>query len=185
MKEASLRSPRVAQVRQSSRIDGRSRSGERSATEEGVPMKLLRRIAVTVILALAVVGMAGLLSAEEPTQDAEAVPVHKDSTQLLSAVEAGARAHVTEDLSAMLEALDRLEANTRELTDEDKSTLGSDLVVYDQAFFATVRKSRAFALEGSLDGSFNQFVWVQRACVVCHGIARKAGMQIEFPGKTP
>ena len=148
-------------------------------------MKLLGRIAATVILFLAAVGTAALISAEEPSAGAEAAPVHIDSKELLSAVEAGARAHVTEDLAAMLAALDRLEAGTRELTEEDKSALGSDLVIYDQAFFATVRKSSEFAREGSLDGSFNQFVWVQRACVVCHGIAREAGMTVEFPAAKP
>jgi len=127
--------------------------------------------------AVLVLLLALAVRAQEPAPQ----PVHRDSAKLLEAVGDAARAHAIEDLAAMGTALDRIDANTRPLGDADRAVYGARTVNYDQAFHVTLDRARQLLAGGDLENAFNQFVWVQRACVVCHADARESGVQIPRP----
>ena len=108
-------------------------------------------------------------------------PVHVDAAALLEAAGEATRAFLREDAVAARAALDRMEHSTRRLDRERDAGFGSDLLTYEQAFHVTLDRSRESAGKGQLESAFNHFVWVQRACVTCHGIARDQGLLPEGP----
>jgi hypothetical protein len=54
--------------------------------------------------------------------------------------------------------------------------------MYDQTFHKTVDLAREFAAGNQLERSFDQFVWAQRACRLCHAEAQTAKL---MPLPTP
>jgi len=69
-----------------------------------------------------------------------------------------------------------METATRRLDREADEAYGSDLITYEMAFHVTLDRAREFAVRRDLENAFHQFVWVQRACVTCHGLAREQGL---------
>ena len=102
--------------------------------------------------------------------------VHTDAAALEQAAVDTARAFLLEDAEAAREALDRVEGATRRLDRERDAALGDDLLTYEQGFHVTLDRAREMAGKQRLEEAFNHFVWVQRACITCHGIAREQGL---------
>lgn len=137
------------------------------------------RLAIGAVLALLGLGLLGIRAAparESPDTAPVAAPhVHRAPAAMVDAVLEVARAFIAEDGPAAAAGLDRLEAATRPLSSEDKPALGGQMVAFDNAFHRTLNDSREFALAGQIDSAFDQFVWVQRGCRICHAQARKVG----------
>lgn len=140
-----------------------------------------------VVLAGAVLGAVALLGAAEkaaPPPGPEPVaarpaPVHNDLGALEKAVVDATLAYVRGDSKAARAALDRVSDGCRRLGREDNPKSPDGLIEYDQAFHKTVDLAREFATTDQIERSFDQFVWAQRACRVCHGLARKEGLMAE------
>ena len=90
------------------------------------------------------------------------------------AVLSATRAFLRDDAGALRKALDIIEAGCRRLHPEDGQGLHAETVAYDKAFHQTLNRTRELATRGDLDRAFDQFVWVQKACRVCHGLNRNA-----------
>lgn len=137
------------------------------------------RVSAAAIAAMGVllaVGGAWLVAAtdagdaEGPSRD-----VHKSSEALLRSVLDTTAAFLAEDPVAARAALDRVKDNTPPLHPDDDAAYGSEIVNLDRAFHVTIDLSREFVTKRRMAEGFDQFVWVQRACVKCHGMAREAG----------
>ncbi len=112
---------------------------------------------------------------------ARPAPVHPDIPALEKAVVDTTVAFVHDDCRAAREALDRLDRGCRRLSKEDNPKAPDELIEYDQAFHKTVDLSREFATAERVEKAFDQFAWAQRACRICHGLARKEGLMAEAP----
>ena len=136
------------------------------------------RIAWVLLGAAMALSAAGGPPGSAEREASGAVPallVHRDPREVLEGTVEAARAYLLEDATAMRAALDRIERATRRLDRERDAALGKDLLVYEQAFHETLDRAREMSGKGDLEKAFNQFVWTQRACVTCHGIARDEG----------
>lgn len=129
---------------------------------------------ILLVLAAIVAGVATAQGEEEPANRPE--PVHTDAAELEQAAVDTARAFLREDATAARNAMDRIEGATRRLDHERDAALGEELLNFEQAFHVTLDRSRELAGKQRLEDAFNHFVWVQRACVSCHGIARDQGL---------
>jgi len=148
---------------------------------------ILLTLATLVLLALA----GGVLSdtlAQDATEEAVATPtrpVHRDSGLLVESVLETTRAFLSEDAVRTRAALDSVKENTPPLHPDDDAAYGRDLLNLDRAFHVTIDLSREYVTTGRLAAGFDQFVWVQRACVKCHGMARESGLMAEAPIPDP
>jgi len=132
-------------------------------------------------------GLSGLLfaaalvtaiaRADDPAGETPAGPrpVHVDAPRVVEHVLGATRAFLAEDGAAAREQLDALKRESPPLDRERDEAYGHEILSFDQAFHVTIDRSREFATAGKLEDAFNQFVWVQRACVTCHGMARERG----------
>ena len=84
------------------------------------------------------------------------------------------RAFLREDGPAALDNLGAIERLSRRLGAPDAEHYGQELVNYDTAFHQTIDRTRELSRRPELDDAFNHFVYIQRACVACHRIARRA-----------
>jgi hypothetical protein len=138
--------------------------------------RLLCRIGLVAAL-IASLAMVG--AAEDPPSghDAATKPraVHADPQAVINSVVAATRAFLREDSVAARQALDGLKQQSPPLERERDEAYGHEILSFDQAFHITIDRSREYALAGYMEDSFNQFVWVQRACITCHGMARDKG----------
>lgn len=119
---------------------------------------------------------AGRQPAADPESASERLPVHRDARSLEDGVLEATRAFLREDPAAFRAGLDRMEAATRRLDREADAAYDPDLITYERAFHVTLNRAREFVARGDLDNAFHQFVWVQRACVTCHELAREQGL---------
>jgi hypothetical protein len=147
--------------------------------ELGSAFRRSLRAAWTALLCAA--ALAGSADDAPPGTEGEVPlqPVHADTRGLEDAVLEATAAYLHEDGAAARKALDGIAANCRVLRLEDEEALGREVVVYDGAFHTTLNRARELASRGDLEESFNQFVWVQRSCVACHRLARRAGLSPE------
>jgi hypothetical protein len=131
----------------------------------------------------AALGIAGDAEPPEASPDPAEQPVrvHSDPDELVNGAADAVRAYLLEDSRAMRAALDRIERSTRRLDPTRDEDLGEGLVRYEQAFHETLDRAREYSIKGRLEDAFNQFVWTQRACVTCHGIAREQGLMEPGP----
>ena len=129
--------------------------------------------------ATARIALIALLVVAAPSSDragSDAIrPVHIDGAAVVETVVAATRAYLAEDPQLVRASLDRLKELSPPLNRDDDAVYGSDLLAYDQAFHTTIDRAREYATPDRLGASFDQFVWVQRACRTCHGLARDAG----------
>jgi hypothetical protein len=102
-------------------------------------------------------------------------PVHRDPDLLVDAALETTRAFLMEDTRAARRSLDALKEATPPLHRERDAVYGSEILSFDQAFHVTIDRAREYSTAGRLEDAFNQYVWVQRACVTCHGLARTQG----------
>jgi len=137
-------------------------------------MKLVLVLSGIVVLSVPLVLLADAGSVEEP--EGRPAPVHRDAAALERAVLETTRAFLREEPAGVRAGLERIEASTRRLDREADAGYGSDLLIYEQAFHVTLDRAREFASRGDLENGFNQLVWMQRACVTCHGLARERGL---------
>lgn len=128
------------------------------------------------LVLVAVSAVVGMAQGEEEDPADRPPTVHTDAAALEQAAVDAVRAFLREDAAAAREALDRVDGATRRLDRERDAALGDDLLTYEQAFHVTLDRAREMAGKRKLEESFNHFVWVQRACVTCHGIAREQGL---------
>lgn len=140
--------------------------------------KSLRTLSVIVLLSALVVLLAH--AAGDPPGEEAVSPVlpsvHLDVRAVEEGVLEATRAFLREDPAAFRRGLDRVETATRRLDREADEAYGSDLITYEKAFHVTLDRAREFAIRGDLENAFHQFVWVQRACITCHGLAREQGL---------
>lgn len=123
-------------------------------------------------------GAGGTPAIEKPL--AEEAPdverLHGDAKNIEQAVLDATRAFMREDSAAARKALDRLANESRELAPEDDARYGSAVLNYNRALRVTLDRARESAGKGELEPAFDQFVWVQRTCRICHGLARERGL---------
>lgn len=136
---------------------------------------LLGTLALAASLVLLAAAQAEAPAVADPP-DGEPRPVHLDVRAIEDGVVKATLGYLREDPAEIREGLERIEASTRRLDREADETLGSDLIVYEQAFHVTLDRSREFVNRGDLENSFTQFVWLERACITCHGLARERGL---------
>ena len=130
-------------------------------------------IVAVLVASLAIVGA----SDAPPAADGSTQPraVHVDPQAVIENVLKATRAFMTEDPVGAGVALDGLTQQSPPLDRERDEAYGHEMLSFDQAFHITIDRSRAYARAGHMEDSFNQFVWVQRACITCHGMAREKG----------
>ncbi len=152
-------------------------------------MQKIVALAVAVVAAVVLLGTAEKQAARPAPVDSNAppleksekqatrpAPVHPDIHALEKAVVDATIAYVHDDCKAAREALDRVDSGCRRLGREDVPKAPDDVIDYDQAFHKTVDLAREFATADRIEKSFDQFVWAQRACRICHDLARKNGV---------
>jgi hypothetical protein len=139
----------------------------------------MRRLDVSVALVVALIAsLVAMGAGDEAPADEKATPtrsVHKDAAVVVESVLDATRAFLAEDPVAARRALDRLAEQSPPLDRERDAAYGSEILSFDQAFHTTIDRSREYASSRRMEDSFNQFVWVQRACITCHGMARTNG----------
>jgi len=130
------------------------------------------------LLAAAVAWAAAV---DEPPQGAPSATqpprrVHASASGVVERVLGATRAFLAEDGAAARVELDALKRESPPLDRDRDAVYGWEILSYDQAFHTTIDRAREYALAGRVADSFNQFVWVERACVTCHGMARTKGL---------
>lgn len=103
-------------------------------------------------------------------------PAHPNPSALEGALLEATRAFMRSDAPGALAALHRIEDGCRRLSPEESPAYPEVLVGYDRAFHLTLDTVRELAGRRSLEESWEQFVWIQRGCRVCHGLAEKNGV---------
>ena len=158
------------------------------------PRPPLRIVLLGVAAGLAGVPLALALAfaaraADEPATEPPAPlrRVHPDPQRVVEHTLEAARAFLTEDAHAARAALDALTRESPPLDRDRDEGYGHEILSFDRAFHVTIDRSRESATGGDLEDAFNQFVWVQRACVTCHGMAREKGFlpARQAPGQAP
>jgi len=139
-------------------------------------------------MAVAAVLLLGAAPQASPPENAGApeerpAPLHADVAALERAVVDATLAYVHSDCRAARAALDRIDAGCRRLSRDDTPKAPDDVIVYDETFHKTVDLAREFAAGEQLERSFDQFVWAQRACRLCHGQAQAAKLMPPHPPK--
>jgi hypothetical protein len=137
---------------------------------------------LVLVASLAILGSANALPPEE--ESAKPRAVHADSQKVIESVLRATRAFMAEDAKGARASLDGLKEHSPPLLRGRDDAYGHEMLSFDQAFHITIDRSREYALAGHMEDSFNQFVWVQRACITCHGMARKKGFLPPLP-QTP
>lgn len=145
-----------------------------------------RPLALLPLLLLGVAGERSDTRAQEmtatvPAQPAAGARVHGSGRELERAILDAALAFLREDPAGAKRALDGVAASFPGLRVEDEERFGQAVVDYDEAFRVTVNRAREMAGAGALDASFDQFVWIQRTCRICHEQARGAGFDVATP----
>jgi hypothetical protein len=126
-------------------------------------------------------------TASEPPSDSQTpapkrpLPVHPDAAALQRATSDAVLAMIQDDTVAARAALDRIEAGCRRLSREADSAYPEDIVVYDKAFHVTLDRMKEFAARGDAERTFEQTYWMQKACRICHGLARAGGFLAPRP----
>jgi len=130
-------------------------------------------IVATLVASLAIVGASDVPSGEDGSAPPRAV--HVDAQAVIESVLKATQAFMAEDPVGAGAALDGLKRQSPPLDRERDDAYGHEMLSFDQAFHITIDRSREYARAGHMEDSFNQFVWVQRACITCHGMAREKG----------
>lgn len=142
-------------------------------------MRKFSRTLTGIVLLSALVVLLARAAGDPPAEETVSpVPpsVHLDVRALEEGVLEATRAFLREDPAAFRRGLDRMETATRRLDRETDAAYDSDLIIYENAFHVTLDRAREYAIRGDLENAFHQFVWVQRACITCHGLARDQGL---------
>jgi hypothetical protein len=137
----------------------------------------------------AVAATAGLLlagqlvTAQNGTDEGPAKPrpVHVSPQRVLERTLGATAAFLSEDGVKARAELDALKIESPPLDRDRDEAYGHEILSFDQAFHVTINRAREYAAAGRLEDGFNQLVWVQRACVTCHGMARENGFLAEAP----
>jgi hypothetical protein len=120
-------------------------------------------------------------SARAEPSDPPEREVHADAGRLVQSVLDTTHAFLAEDPVAARAALDAVKAATPPLhPDDDEPSYGSEMVNLDRAFHMTIDLAREHVTDGRMTKGFDQFVWVQRACVKCHKMAREQGRVVRL-----
>lgn len=139
----------------------------------------MRRLKIKIGIVAALVAGLAIFGASDvaPPEEIQGQPrkVHVDPQAVVESVVQATRAFIAEDSVAARVALDGLKQQSPRLDRERDEAYGHEMLSFDQAFHITIDRSREYALAGHMEDSFNQFVWVQRACITCHGMAREKG----------
>jgi hypothetical protein len=102
--------------------------------------------------------------------------VHRDASKVQKAALAVTSALLLEDLAAARQAMDTILELSPPLKPEAAEVVGAEVYTADRVFHSTLTPAREYASKGRLEDAFNEFVWVQRACMNCHKQARAAGL---------
>jgi hypothetical protein len=120
----------------------------------------------------------------EPSSDRPA-PFHADGVALERAVHDATAAFLRSDLRSAREALDRIRAGCPPLARDGAPERSNEEMLSDQLLQRTLDLAREFSVSGKTDKAFDQFAWVQRACRMCHELARKAKPAGKIPPPAP
>ncbi len=120
----------------------------------------------------------GLLAAAVSTQEdlAKPAPVHADTDRVVEAMTETLGALLRDDAAAARRALDRVDAQLRELKAEEQVHFGRDIVSYSRAVKGTLNVARESSGAGNLERTFHEFISIQKTCRVCHDFARRQGL---------
>lgn len=130
--------------------------------------------APSALLVLAAIAATAWVAAGPGDEAGSIAPLHADTEKVEQAYLESVRAFLHQDLEAALEHLGAIEKLSRRLAGVDEPAFGSAMVNYDTAFHMTLDRTRELTRRGEFDAAFDQFVFVQRACVACHRIERPA-----------
>jgi len=130
------------------------------------------------LLLLSVLACGWLLAAPDPGELEPLVPVHADAKQLLTATADALQALLMEDAAAARDALDRIDAQIRELKAEEQVHYGPDLVSYTRALKQTLNTARETSVRGDIERAFDEFIAIQLTCRTCHDVARSEGLVV-------
>jgi hypothetical protein len=86
------------------------------------------------------------------------------------------RALIHEDLEAARKALETLLEASPPLKPEAKEIFGEEIYDADRALHQTLTRAREFAALDNVERAFDEYIWVQRICLHCHGLSRKQGL---------
>ncbi len=95
---------------------------------------------------------------------------------------AASAALLRDDPLAARQALQELQAACRSLAPEEDERFGRGFRSSDQALHLVIGNTISLVVAGELDRASDEFVWVQRTCRHCHGLARAQGF---LPAKGP
>lgn len=118
---------------------------------------------------LVFVAAACLLVAGAAEPEAEpAPPYHPDAEKTEAAALDVTRQLLRDDAEALRSALTRLAEATPVIALEAESARPSEQVSLHKSFQVALSLARENAGRGDTEEAFNQFVWVQRTCRLCH-----------------
>ena len=117
----------------------------------------------------------GLLAAAVSTQEdlAKPAPVHADTDRIVEAMAETLAALLREDAATARRTLDRVDAQLRELKAEEQTHFGRDIVGYSRAVKETLNLARETSGTGNVERAFDEFISIQKACGICHDLARR------------
>ncbi len=141
---------------------------------------LVKLAAVVIVLGHACEAIAGA-AAEVATPSAQAAParIHGDGTEMERAVLDVVLSCLRDEGKGAVAGMDRIAASCRTLSRDRDPAIHRDVILYDQALHAALAKSRDLAVGRHMTETFDQFVWVMRACRSCHQMARTHGLMPE------
>lgn len=123
------------------------------------------------VLALVVAGVWLPASHADSDQLEPLVPFHEDAAVAEQAAADAFGGFLRADNKMIDVALERLSENTRVLRAEERVNYGTT-VGYSRSFRTTLNLAREYAYGGELDKSYEQVMWMQKACVACHNVVR-------------
>jgi hypothetical protein len=135
-------------------------------------------LALGIGLAIGIVGV-GKTAAQASEEDSGPAKFHSDAEEILDATRDVLSSLLLDNGDQARVALDRIHAQLRSLEVEDRELFGSDIVRYSKPVIGTVNIARETATSGDIERAFVEFVSIQKACRICHGLARQQGLIAE------
>lgn len=143
---------------------------------------MMSKAVVTVVTITAFLLLAGWSpsvgtdqAATDPKDDSPG-GIHPDPDALMAAFLDAARAVVVGDNKGLKAALDRVQKGCERIGDLDDTPYPPAIRNIDQAFHSSVNIARELAGDEKTRQAYEQYLWVERGCWLCHSAARKQGL---------
>ena len=102
--------------------------------------------------------------------------IHPDPEALMAAFLDATRAVVIGDNKGLRAALDRVQNRCARISDLDTVNYSARIKNIDKAFHTSVDVARELAGDGKTRQAYEQYLWVERGCWMCHSSARSEGL---------